>query len=331
VLFVFVDGLGFGPPDPQVNPLAGPGGPHLLGRLLAGSQGPPRPGEARPVSFEGREGHLTAADAGLGVPGLPQSATGQTALLTGVNAPARMGRHINAYPTGRLRRLLEERNLLTLGARAGRRVTFLNMFRPDGLSLILEGERRPSATTAAALAAGVRLRTISDLLAGEAVYHDVTCWTIHGQHYGVPLVAPEEAARRALKVSRRHDFCLYEYFLTDIAGHNRDRDLCRGVLEVLDEFLVGLVRELDPGRDLMVLASDHGNVEDLSRRTHTENPVPVLAFGPRTREVVEGVTDITQLAPRLARRARIPLPPTGGEPDEDNARPGRTDVGRERE
>jgi hypothetical protein len=37
-------------------------------------------------------------DASLCVPGLPQSATGQAALLTGLNAPELMGRHIEGFP-----------------------------------------------------------------------------------------------------------------------------------------------------------------------------------------------------------------------------------------
>lgn len=325
VLFVFVDGLGYGAPDPASNPLVAnkPALP-FLGPLLAAPEGPPAPGEARPVRFEGCEGYLTSADACLGVPGLPQSATGQTTLLTGVNAAAFVGRHVNAYPTGRLRRLLEERNLLTLGAAAGRRVTFLNMFRPDGLELILSGRRRPSATTAAALAAGVRLRTVEDLLAGRAVYHDVTCWTIVGQHYGVPLVTPEEAARRALNVAREHDLCLYEYFLTDIAGHSRETELCSLVLGNLDRFLATCVRD-SGGRITLVLASDHGNVEDLSVGTHTANPVPVLAFGAGARSAVDGVGCITAVAGRLASLAGIPLPDPP--PDPRPGDPGRKSTG----
>ncbi|HCW51782.1 MAG TPA: hypothetical protein DGR79_06960 [Clostridiales bacterium] len=312
VLFVFVDGLGFGDTDPAANPLRSPG-LGFLGPIVASDSGPPGPGAVRKVRFAGRRGWLAAADACLGVPGLPQSATGQTTLLTGVNAAAYMGRHINAFPSGRLRALLEEQNLLTLGARAGRRVTFLNMFRPDGLRLLLEGRRRPSATTAAALAAGLRLRTVEDLLAGQAVYHDVTCWTIHGQHYGVPLVTAEEAAARALKVARAHDFCLYEYFLTDIAGHGQDRDLATGVLKNLDDFLAAVVGGLDDERETLVVASDHGNVEDLTCGTHTANRVPVLAFGRRARETVEGLEDISQVAARLARAAGIPGVREGGE------------------
>ncbi len=307
VLFVFVDGLGFGPADPVRNLLTGadPGFP-FLGPIVAPAEGPPGPGEARPVRFAGHDGYVTSADACLGVPGLPQSATGQTTLLTGVNAAAFMGRHFNAYPIGRLKTLLEQRNLLARGARAGRKVTFLNMFRPEGISLVLSGQRRPSATTAAALSAGLPLRTVQDLLAGKAVYHDVTCWTIAGQHYGVPLVDPAEAARRALAVAREHDFCLYEYFLTDIAGHSQEQDLCLRVLGNLDDYLGAVVAGLE-GEDTLVLASDHGNVEDLSVRTHTKNLVPVLSFGPQARSAVEGVRSIDQVAGRLAGLAGIPL------------------------
>jgi hypothetical protein len=311
VLFVFIDGLGFGRGDPAENPLAD-GGLPFLGPLLAGPDGVPGAGLSRPVVFGGRTGYVVAADACLGVPGVPQSATGQTTLLTGYSAQAHVGRHVNAFPTGRLKTLLEEKNLLTLGVRAGRRVTFLNMFRPDGLKLLLDGDRRPSATTAAALGAGLRLRTVEDLLRGEAVYHDVTCWTIAGQDYGVPPVPASEAARRALEVARQHDFCLYEYFLTDLAGHSGDRDLCRTALTNLDQFLAGVLTGLDEERESAVLSSDHGNIEDLSRRGHTTNPVPVAAFGRGAREAVEGVVDISQVAGRLARLAGIPGVPEGG-------------------
>ena len=314
VLFVFVDGLGYGTGDPGRNPVAAPG-LTFLAPLLAHPDGPPVPGSARPVSFAGVAGFAGAADACLGVPGLPQSATGQTTLLTGENASAYVGRHVKAYPTGKLRLLLEERNFLTLGARAGRRVTFLNMFRPDSLPLVLSGERRPSATTVAALAAGLRLRTLEDLIRGEAVYHDVTCWTLQGQSYVVPSVTPGEAARHALDVAARHDLCLYEYFLTDVAGHARDPELVGPVLANLDAFLGSVVAGLglpragpDDVELTLVLASDHGNIEDLSTAGHTRNLVPVLAFGRSARSVVEGVASITQLAGRVAGLAGIPAP-----------------------
>jgi bisphosphoglycerate-independent phosphoglycerate mutase (AlkP superfamily) len=51
-----------------------------------------------------------------------------------------------------------------------------------------------------------------------------------------------------------------------------------------------------------VVASDHGNVEDLSTRNHTLNPVPVLGFGPAAGQIA-AVADLTGLAPLLARLA----------------------------
>ena len=64
---------------------------------------------------------LRPVDACLGVPGLPQSATGQTALFTGVNAPALVGDHVTAFPTTPLRRVIAEHSLLNRPPRPGRR------------------------------------------------------------------------------------------------------------------------------------------------------------------------------------------------------------------
>jgi bisphosphoglycerate-independent phosphoglycerate mutase (AlkP superfamily) len=44
------------------------------------------------------------------------------------------------------------------------------------------------------------------------------------------------------------------------------------------------------------MTSDHGNIENMTERTHTRNPVPLIVFGPREntiRERVESLEDIT--------------------------------------
>ncbi len=71
----------------------------------------------------------------------------------------------------------------------------------------------------------------------------------------------------------RYDFTLYEYFLTDKAGHTQDRDRCEQVLRDLDRFLAAYLEAAPPGATTL-LTSDHGNIEDLSTRSHTRNPVP---------------------------------------------------------
>ena len=44
------------------------------------------------------------------------------------------------------------------------------------------------------------------------------------------------------------------------------------------------------------MTADHGNIERISDRGHTTNPVPFIAFGPKEREIrarVELLTDVT--------------------------------------
>jgi phosphopentomutase len=124
----------------------------------------------------------------------------------------------------------------------------------------------------------------------------------------VPVRAPEEAAEVLLALGRAHDLTVFEFFETDEAGHARAMDAALDALRRLDAFLRRLVAGLAP-EDALVVASDHGNVEDLSSRNHTRAAVPVLGFGAAAAELA-GVSDLTHLAPLLVRLAGASgLPP----------------------
>ncbi|MFZ1754181.1 MAG: hypothetical protein WAU10_10570, partial [Caldilineaceae bacterium] len=69
VLFLFLDGVGLGSDDPAVNPLAAAHLPTLRG-LIDG-----QPLTASTGRYANGRAHLIPTDAGLGVPGRPQSAT----------------------------------------------------------------------------------------------------------------------------------------------------------------------------------------------------------------------------------------------------------------
>ena len=86
ILFIFIDGFGIGEENAEKNPVYAARTPSL-DRLFT-------------------EGMVMPTDTCLGVPGLPQSATGQTTIFTGVNAPEAVGRHINAQPTKPLRDII---------------------------------------------------------------------------------------------------------------------------------------------------------------------------------------------------------------------------------
>ncbi|HEY9807154.1 MAG TPA: hypothetical protein V6D04_11335, partial [Candidatus Obscuribacterales bacterium] len=88
-IFLFLDGVGLGAAK-ATNPLAAIAAMPFLAKLLG------RPLVAGQTTHQAQV-LCQAIDATLGVPGLPQSATGQTALFTGCNAPAFLGRHQSAF------------------------------------------------------------------------------------------------------------------------------------------------------------------------------------------------------------------------------------------
>jgi hypothetical protein len=297
-IFVFVDGVGAGMADPSRNPLAR--GEYLLSRFADGS------GAALP-----RGGGWALADACLGVPGRPQSATGQSTLLSGENAPAALGAHLLGFPSARLRAWLEPRSVFRALAAAGRAATFANAYpvahlralgieadgEPEIDPAALRRRARASATTVAFAAGGGRFRTWGEARDGRALTHDVTGVRANRYGAGLPPRTPEEAAGILLGVARGHDLTLFEFFETDEAGHARSMEQAAEVLGRLDRFLRALVAGLAAG-DALLVASDHGNLEDLSTRNHTRNPVPVLGFGPAA-AAVGSVRDLTGVAPLL--------------------------------
>ena len=271
---LFVDGLGIGPDDPAVNPIHAGACP-CLEKLLRDN--------ACPI------------DASLGVPGLPQSATGQTALLTGVNAAQLMGRHVEGFPGAELKKVIRENNLYARLSALGATSTFANAYYVDDSQEVLVG-RVQSVTTVAALSAFGAIRTRKDLEANRAVYQDITRETLRKRGYPGPLVSPHDAAAHLAAIAAEHDFTLFEYFQTDRAGHSRDPEQVRAVLRLYDEFLADLATRAENREFLLLLTSDHGNIENLRTLGHTENPVPLLAVGTgadRLRHRIHSLLDIT--------------------------------------
>jgi len=50
-----------------------------------------------------------------------------------------------------------------------------------------------------------------------------------------------------------------------------------------------------------VLISDHGNIEDLSTKGHTRNPVPCIAIGSRHEEFAREIKNLTHITPTIIR------------------------------
>jgi hypothetical protein len=252
-----------------------------------------------------------AIDALLGVPGLPQSATGQTALFTGVNAAQLLGRHLGAYPSGPLTEVINEHNILKRATERGYRATFANAYTPQYFELVKKRKRRHSATTLSVLAAGLSFRTLVDLERGEAVYWDIThFYLVEHLHVAMPIIEPETAGQRLARLSRDYDLVLYESFLPDAVGHRKDLETALQVLDMLDRFFAGLLEEVGP-TVTVVMSSDHGNLEELTVGIHSTNPVPLLAVGPAAASFrqVQAITDVADGIMRVLEQRPSPPAP----------------------
>lgn len=281
VIMVFLDGVGIGRRDPRVNPLFV--APMRELRDMLGGDLP----SLRRRTIVSSESTLLPLDATLGVGGLPQSGTGQTALFTGENAPRVVGKHFGPYPYSTLRPVIEEHNIFRQLLDARKKVCFANAFPERFFEYIARHPGRMTVTTQACTYAGVPLMRGRDLLQGRGVSADVTNegWKTLG-YPEMPVITPFDAGQRLGRLSHEYDFVLFEYWKTDHAGHAQSMVEAVDVLVRLDEMLAGIRSSWDQRRSLLVLTSDHGNLEDLSTRSHTRNPVPLVVSGDHHRDLV---------------------------------------------
>lgn len=271
VIFIFIDGVGIGKPD-KSNPLFNNGWKSI--DYLTNGQS-----LTNLANIVYRENlYYQPVDANLGVEGLPQSGTGQTTLFTGINASEVLGKHFGPFPHSGIKSLLNNESLFLKAKAAGKSTHFINAY-PEIFFERSSKRNRWSCTTLMAKAVGQRLNTLSDVLNGDAITAEIiqSAWRdMLGLE--VPQILPETAANRLLKKSADYDLVMYEYYLTDKAGHSKDPEMAQRVFSVLDNFLYHLIINKNPDTHL-VISSDHGNMEDLSIKTHTRNPVPLFISG----------------------------------------------------
>jgi len=243
---------------------------------------------------------LVPADATLGVEGLPQSGTGQTALFCGVNAAEIIGKHFGPYPHSKLKPILQEKSLFRQLLRLGKSVYFTNAYPRQFFEYIASGQTRFTVTTLACMMLGIPLLGYDELVQGQAISADITRerWKDLGYDHLQPIT-PEQAGRQLYAISQQNDFTLFEYFLTDHAGHSQSMTMAVEVLELFDAFLGGILEKFDYEKSLLIITSDHGNVEDLSTKTHTRNPVPVILIGLGKDEIAKKIQNISHVTPAV--------------------------------
>jgi 2,3-bisphosphoglycerate-independent phosphoglycerate mutase len=284
VLLFFIDGLGIGTRGPH-NPFDGL---KDAAPLAIFQDEPPD------IPFNGV---LAPTDARLGVDGRPQSASGQTTILTGINAPAAIGYHKQGFPNQALLDIIREHSIFLQLKRAGvNEITFANTYTAK---FFQSRPRWISATTAAVEAGGLHFNTVTDLRAGRAVYQDFTNAMLIDRGEPVDPRTPEEAGQVLANIAAANKFTLYEYCITDKVGHAQDYEAAGRVLRALALFIRSLLSKLDLKRTTVILTSDHGNIEDLSLRNHTLNPVPTIVWGEHRESLAARIHSLADITPGI--------------------------------
>lgn len=242
--------------------------------------------------------HCKPIDACLGVEGRPQSATGQATMFTGVNCPKAMGKHCEGFPGPSLRKIIEANNIFLELKKRGRKVCFADAYLSENAEEVA-ARRFKSVTTVMALTTPEVISTVGDLMEDRALLQDLTRETIQDRYPDIPVISPQRAAEHLFGIAKENDFTLYEFFQTDVSGHSMDYTRACAVLRVYDAFLSNLVRFAEMANITIIITSDHGNIECITDRGHTTNPVPFIVFGPKEQHIRQRVNSLVDVMPAI--------------------------------
>ncbi len=295
ILILFLDGVGLGLDDIATNPFVAANTPNLS-KLMSGHKL-----VSEQNAFSDNKISFVPADACMGVDGIPQSATGQATIMTGVNVPSYIGKHWGPKPSAEIRALVRRDNILQWMRSNNYTVRLANAYPPSFLKQLESGYRSPSSIQFAFETVGARYCNIEDLRDGRALAADFTGegWRLHLGFEDIPILSLYEAGKRLALLSQESELLLFDCWQTDVVGHRGTMSAAISTVEGLDTVIGGILAGWCDTDGLIVIISDHGNLEDKTTRRHTRNKVPVLLFGDCHSSVASNINDLSDIAPAL--------------------------------
>ncbi len=288
VLMIFIDGVGIGKNDPVKNPFikynfkifsnhftSVPHLDNLYGKSVDSIYFP--------------------VDACMGIEGIPQSGTGQTSIFCGFNAAEFLGKHFGPFPHTTLYPLIKEKNIFKEVIVKGLKSKFVNAYPQMFFDYLKSGRQRLSFTTLTSVFNETSLCNLNDLRKGRAISAEIdnSRWR-NKLNYNLPVIKPETAAKRLIKIASENNFTLFEYYLTDHFGHLRHQDYLEYAINILDSFLLEILNKL-PREMTFILCSDHGNFEDLSNKSHTLNPSLCIVSGKHSQKLADSIKSLEHI------------------------------------
>lgn len=290
----FMDGVGLGSDDPAANPFVRAQMPYLarlLGRADWYLQGNGRIASDRAT--------LIPTDANLDMPGRPQSATGQATILTGLNVPRLVGEHYGPKPNLAVAEVIRQGTLFHDVAAAGGKAALITPYPQGYFEAINSGKRLYSSVPLAATSAGWPLFGAAELRAGEAVSPGFTgqAWHELLGYDDIPILSLFDSGRQIAAIAGRYDFSFFEHWPSDRSGHRGPMESAVDHLEMIDGAIGGLLADWDDRCGLLIITSDHGNIEEKNHRQHTRNPVPTILVGEGHAELAREIHSLADIAP----------------------------------
>jgi hypothetical protein len=307
IFYLFIDGIGYGENNIEKNPFT----KFANGFFL------PLGGRPLPELSKLQKGVYLQTDASMGIKGLPQSATGQTALWTGISAPKIVKRHISGFPTFTLKKIISQYSIVKVFLEHGKKASFLNCYSPTYMQTLDKNKKYLSASTLVQLAANLPLKDMDDLRNGRGLFMDIT-HEIFREFSNAFLDDddelrnirnPYEMGKKIKQMGKDSDLILFEYFLTDKVGHSMEWDKAKWTIGIVEKFIEGVLDSLDIESDQLIITSDHGNLEDLSDKVHTTNPVPTFLYGKHTHFLKDKIQSLSDIVPALYEAVGIPCRP----------------------
>jgi 2,3-bisphosphoglycerate-independent phosphoglycerate mutase len=296
ILMLFLDGIGLGDDDPTINPFAVANTPTL--HFLANGH--------RWLRSTGRQiGDRSAfipTDPRLGVTGRPQSATGQATILTGRNVPQVIGEHYGPKPNASIREIIAKDNFFKQVVAHGQTAALIEAYPPRWHNAVNSGKMLRSSYQQAAYEAGLPIFEEDKIYSGEALAVDWTNqgWRTELGYTDSPLYTPKEAGHKLVEISHQYSFAFHSHWITDVVGHKGTLEDGVRILELFDGVMAGALEAWDDNEGLIIITSDHGNMEEIGNRKHTENDVPTVVIGSRAAEFAGGIRDLSDLVPQMA-------------------------------
>jgi hypothetical protein len=292
-----MDGVGLGENNPDTNPFVTAHTPNLTSLLGEGWYINPENGGSGRITTD--KASLISTDPNMDMPGRPQSATGQATILTGRNVPKIIGEHYGPKPNQAVAEVIQQGSLFQEVLGKGGKAALITPYPQGYFDAINSGKRLYSSVPLAATSAGLALMTVDDLRAGRAVSPGFTgqAWKDHLGYNDIPIMTLSEAGEQIAAIAETYQFSFFEHWPSDRSGHRGTLEEAVRHLEMIDEALGGLFGAWNWSKGLLIITSDHGNIEEKHHRQHSRNPVPTILFGRDHQQYAQHIQTLADIAP----------------------------------